>query len=142
MADRRPQNISLVAQAEAFGLEAHSCDGNDVFSVSNLAARAVDQIRLGGGPQFMEAFTYRWLEHCGPNEDEHLGYRSGKEIEEWKKRDPIVAVECKIQDTTKDAINRAISREIEDAFIFAEQSEFGPVSELFEDIFPKGTSSL
>ena len=33
--------------------------------------------------------TYRWLEHCGPNFDNDLGYRTQEEYEEWREQDPV-----------------------------------------------------
>ena len=33
--------------------------------------------------------TYRWLEHCGPNNDDNLEYRSKKEINFWLKKCPL-----------------------------------------------------
>ena len=35
----------------------------------------------------------RYLEHCGPNDDTNLGYRSLKEVEKWKKKDPLIFAE-------------------------------------------------
>ena len=37
----------------------------------------------------MYSKTYRYLEHCGPNNDDNLKYRTKKEIEYWLKKDPI-----------------------------------------------------
>ena len=30
------------------------------------------------------------MEHCGPNNDDHLKYRSNKDISYWKNKDPII----------------------------------------------------
>ncbi len=38
---------------------------------------------------FLEFFTYRWREHCGPNYDNTLGYRPETEFLKWKKNCPI-----------------------------------------------------
>jgi len=38
---------------------------------------------------FIEIDTCRYLEHCGPNDDSKLGYRSLKDLNSWKKNDPI-----------------------------------------------------
>ena len=40
-------------------------------------------------PYFVEFDTYRWLEHCGPNLDNNIGYRSEKEFKIWKKKTPF-----------------------------------------------------
>ena len=46
-------------------------------------------------PIFLEYKTYRWLEHCGPNDDDGLGYRPTGELETWKLQDPLwVLREC------------------------------------------------
>lgn len=81
---------SLTARAEAFGIEAHSVDGQDVLAVNELAQKLVARARKGEGPFFMELKTYRYHGH-------HVGdinrdyYRSKDEEAEWKtKRDPIV----------------------------------------------------
>ena len=41
----------------------------------------IKKIRNGIGPVFIEFSTYRWLEHCGPNYDNDIGYRSIVEFE-------------------------------------------------------------
>ena len=65
-------------------------DGNDVVQVSEVAARAVLKARSDGGPHFIEAITYRWLGHVDWREDIDVGVnRSERDLENWKKRDPI-----------------------------------------------------
>ena len=39
---------------------------------------------------FVEVETFRYLEHCGPNDDTSLGYRKLQEVKKWKKKDPLV----------------------------------------------------
>ena len=80
---------SIVARAEAFGIEAHRVDGQDVLAVNALAARLVERCRKGEGPFFVELETYRYHGH-------HVGdinrayYRSKDEERDWKEnRDPI-----------------------------------------------------
>ena len=71
-------------------------DGNNVESVYSTVQHAVKQARENI-PVFLEFKTYRWLEHCGPNWDDHLGYRQENELEEWKKRCPLAAQERKLK---------------------------------------------
>lgn len=80
---------SLTARAEAFGIEAHAVDGQDVLAVNELTQKLVARARKGEGPFFIEMKTYRYHGH-------HVGdinrdyYRSKDEETEWKtKRDPI-----------------------------------------------------
>jgi pyruvate dehydrogenase E1 component alpha subunit len=49
----------------------------------------VTQCRQGRGPVFLECSTYRWLEHVGPLDDSDRGYRTKREIDSWKRGDPV-----------------------------------------------------
>ena len=80
---------SLTARAEAFGIEAHRVDGQDVLAVNRLTRDLVARARKGEGPFFIQLDTYRYYGH-------HVGdinrtyYRSKEEEAEWKEnRDPI-----------------------------------------------------
>jgi TPP-dependent pyruvate/acetoin dehydrogenase alpha subunit len=135
--DRRPKNISLCNQVKSFGLNSYVCDGNDVLKVSELTSRLIKNMRLSPNPHFVEAKTYRWLEHCGPDEDFHLGYRTLEEINAWKKFDPLNKLEPLLEQNDILEIEKEVNSEIKNAFIFAEDSEFPNISELFTNVFPK-----
>ena len=47
---------------------------------------AVKYVNTQKKPYFLELKNYRWLEHCGPNYDNNIGYRSEKEFQFWKKK--------------------------------------------------------
>jgi len=64
--------------------------------VYDTAADAIFEIRSGKGPCFIEATTYRMLEHVGPSADWHLGYRSENEGAEWAARDPIKKLQARL----------------------------------------------
>lgn len=83
--------------AEANGIPAHVVDGNDCISVHEAAAELVGHAREGKGPGFLEAVTYRWRGHVGPDENTDVGLRrSAEEIQAWKKRDPIARLEASL----------------------------------------------
>ena len=86
--DRQAQT-EVYRHAERFGIPGVQADGNDVLAVHTEAARAVARARRGEGPTLIEFHTYRFLEHCGVNEDHDLGYRSYEEVEAWRVRDPV-----------------------------------------------------
>ena len=47
----------------------------------------IKKARSGGGPFFLEAFTYRWYGHVDWREDGDVGiHRSSKDLSNWKKR--------------------------------------------------------
>jgi TPP-dependent pyruvate/acetoin dehydrogenase alpha subunit len=90
---RQPAGRSRVKLAEAHGLAAATGDGNDVIAVAALVSQAVARARTGTGPSFLEFSTYRWREHCGPNFDNALGYRTEAEYQEWKAKCPLLRCE-------------------------------------------------
>ena len=88
LADRRLNN-NIFEVAMAHGLSSEIVDGNDVFAVHEAATKAVNRARSGGGPQYIETRTYRWLGHVGPRDDIDVGLRNIDELNFWKKRCPV-----------------------------------------------------
>lgn len=88
---RQPAGTELCDRARAFKVESQKVDGNDVAAVYDATLKAVERIRGGGGPFFLECETYRWLEHVGPMFDHELNrsYRTQAEVESWMLRCPV-----------------------------------------------------
>lgn len=125
--ERQPDRpIHVVAQAH--GCNAWHSDGNDVEAVNAIATEAAGLARDGHGPQFMEFDTYRWREHCGPNFDDELNYRSQHEISAGKASDPVQRAEARMiregvaSMGSLEEIKQEILSEIELAFDFALKS--------------------
>ena len=97
LSERQPQR-PLSSYGVAHNVETQEVDGNDVESLRNTTAELVENARKGGGPALIVATTYRWREHCGPNYDNQLGYRSLKEYEDWLSRCPIATYRDKLLD--------------------------------------------
>ncbi|HWJ81734.1 MAG TPA: pyruvate dehydrogenase (acetyl-transferring) E1 component subunit alpha [Nocardioides sp.] len=76
----------LALRASSYGLAAWPVDGMDVVAVEDAAGRAVEAIRGGAGPHFLEMRTYRFRAHSMYDPDR---YRQKSEVEDWKERDPI-----------------------------------------------------
>jgi TPP-dependent pyruvate/acetoin dehydrogenase alpha subunit len=133
--DRQPPR-PIVALAEAHHVPAQQIDGNDVEAVHRAAESAVARARAGGGPSFLLCDTYRWREHCGPNYDNDIGYRSEGEFQQWRKLDPISRLRERLQSThgLDEAWERqtidAIGREIAKAFAAADAAPFPPAESL------------
>jgi len=108
------------------GIRSESGDGNDVLEVYEKVSRALSEIRAGSGPRFLEFSTYRWLEHCGPNYDNHIGYRTQAEYEHWRALEPIARFQAVllseeiISDVQVEEMDAAVALEVVDAFAFAE----------------------
>ena len=129
---RQPAERQIYKVAEAMGAISFSCDGNCIGSLQKTFTDAMYQAKVQELPAFVECATYRWLEHCGPNFDDHLSYRDLLEIKFWKNNDPIKRTisEFNFADEIVDEFVRDLKLEINEAFEFAEASPFPPVSDL------------
>lgn len=76
----------LACRARGYGMPGEAVDGNDVEAMFEAAARLAEHCRLGNGPAFIEAKTYRMRGH---GEHDHQHYVDKSELESWAKRDPI-----------------------------------------------------
>lgn len=127
---RQPDGRPIVDLARAHGIGSHSLDGNDVEAVHSACIDLVESARTGKGPAFLELATYRWLEHCGPNFDNHVDYRTQEEYEAWAKRDPLNAYRKRLEtspgvtDDALKAIEAEVTAEIDTAVHFAKSSPF------------------
>lgn len=139
--ERQPAGREVYALASAHNIPSFQGDGNDVEQVYQMSAEAVARSRRGEGPTFLEFKTYRWREHCGPNYDNHIGYRTEAEFQEWKAKDPIVRTQRMLLEsgvmTAAEIEERegAIAAEIEAAVAFAKSSPFPEKQTLFQHIY-------
>jgi len=85
--NRQTAVATLAQKAISYGFEGLQVDGNDVFAVYEASRHALKRARDGGGPTFIECFTYRISNHT--TADDANRYRGADEVEEWKKKDPI-----------------------------------------------------
>ena len=94
--DRQPTD-DMTRHALSHNLKAFSGDGNLISEVHQLTANALKVVD-SGEPCFLNLNTYRHLEHCGPSNDDHLGYRPQEEVKKWLARDPLVLSEQLMRD--------------------------------------------
>jgi TPP-dependent pyruvate/acetoin dehydrogenase alpha subunit len=138
---RQPRKRKIYKMVEAMGIPSLKGDGNDVFGVYKSVLKTIAIIKDGGGPRFIEFNTYRWREHCGPNYDNNIGYRTEDEFLEWKKKDPILLAEKKLLEQNIlthqliQSINQLAQEEVDKAFQFAEESPFPKKKDAFRDIY-------
>jgi TPP-dependent pyruvate/acetoin dehydrogenase alpha subunit len=127
---RRPEGGEIFRLAEAHGVLSRQVDGNDADRVYGAMEEAAAHARDGRGPVFIEFLTYRWLEHCGPLDDSHLGYRPAGELDRWKARDPLRLYREKLRDggivsvSDIEEMETSIASEIDEAVAFAKQAPF------------------
>ena len=83
----RQARVPLADRGIGFGVPSVRVDGNDVLASYAVTREALERARSGGGPTFIEAFTYRMGAHT--TSDDPTRYRSSAEEEYWRQRDPI-----------------------------------------------------
>ena len=72
---------------KVFGIPSETIDGNDVWVVREATARALEYIKTGAGPAFLENSTYRLVGH---SRSDPAKYRKPGELDEWKLKEPLV----------------------------------------------------
>jgi TPP-dependent pyruvate/acetoin dehydrogenase alpha subunit len=93
---RQPFNRNLKKIVKGLGMDYNLIDGQDVINIKSKSEIIIEKIRNKNQPFFLELKTYRYLEHCGPNNDDLLNYRPKKELEFWKNKCPIKILENKL----------------------------------------------
>jgi TPP-dependent pyruvate/acetoin dehydrogenase alpha subunit len=130
--------IKLVQGHGVYGVEG---DGNNVEEVCNLTSIAVNRARSGEGPCFLKFSTYRWREHCGPNFDNDIGYRTEDEFLMWKSKCPIKTYgtdlkSANIMSEKKcDKLTAKYLNEMNEAVQFAKNQPFPSSNTAFNDIY-------
>jgi pyruvate dehydrogenase E1 component alpha subunit len=125
--------IDLALKAAAYAIPAWSVDGMNVLEVHRATRRALDAIRAGGGPMFVEFKTFRFRAHSMFDPDL---YREQVEIDAWKQRDPIATFgswlleERRLGAEEIDELWEAARRETESAVATARLGELEPVEDL------------
>lgn len=125
-------------KAQAYGIPGITVDGNDVVAVYKAAQEAIHGARQGGGPTLIECKTYRWYGH---SEIDPAKYRTVEELEYWKSRDPISAMERHLQErgfwaeSWKQELLGEFDKEIDEAIEFGEKSPYPEPEEALDHVF-------
>lgn len=130
----------VVERAAAYGMPGKIVDGMDAIAVYEATAQMLETVRAGEGPSFLECKTYRYYNHHGI---QTLGmkYRSDDEVEEWKGRDAIDALQrVMVADGVAtedeiDAIRASVQAEVDAAIEFADNSPMPDPEELLTDVY-------
>lgn len=142
-ASPRPQaQADLALKAAAHEIPSWSVDGMDVLAVRAAASRAVDAVRSGGGPHFLELRTYRLRTHsmCDPRQ-----CQGRDEVRQWQRHDPIPALAGQLRESgtlgNNDLadLDRTVAADVDAAVAFAEASSLEPVQELTRFVYADPT---
>lgn len=131
------EDISV--RAAGYSMPSKICDGNDALDVYESFKEALEYVKAGNGPFFLEAKTYRIKGHFVG--DPEL-YRTKEEVQKvYEENNPITRFEEKVlseklmTEQELEEIKNKVENEIKEAIDFAMNSEFPDPSELFDDLY-------
>jgi pyruvate dehydrogenase E1 component alpha subunit len=113
-------------------------DGMDVLAVREATSAAIEKMRAGEGPQFIEAKTYRFQGHSMADPAK---YRDQAELEYWLGRDPLKTFPKMLLEREAvtqgeiDAVRDSVTAEVEAAIKFSTESLPPAKSEIFTDVY-------
>ena len=128
----------LEKKGATYGIESVSVDGMDLKKVMDAANTAVQKVRSSGKPYLLVCNTYRFRAHS--MFDAEL-YRDKKEVEEWKKHDPIpqfqqyLLQEKLITEAEITEFESKIETKIQKAVDFAEAGTWEPLDQLTRFVY-------
>src|SRR6188472_1759841 len=136
--ERHSAVTDLHKRGEGFGVPGMQCDGMDVLDTMHVTQEALRIAREERRPILVEAITYRFRGHSMADPEE---YRTKEQVEEWRKRDPIIAFSQRLIDAglidegDADQIDKEALGTVDEAVAFADRSPFPPPESLYDDIY-------
>jgi TPP-dependent pyruvate/acetoin dehydrogenase alpha subunit len=125
-------------RAAAYGIPGVTVDGNDVEVVYRAMLEAAVRARTGKGPTLLELETFHF---CGHSRSDPGHYRTSREVEEWKQRDPVLVFQKKLleEGTLKEddvkRITLEIDQQLEGAVAKAEKDPSPRPEDCLTDVF-------
>lgn len=137
----------MAEKALCYGIPGVRVDGNDVLACYVAMRTAVARARDGGGPQFIEALTYRVSAHS--SSDDPSRYRDESVTAVWRdSRCPLTRFRAFLQargmlsDEADAALRAEIDAEVRAAIAAEESVPPPPLSTLVEDVFKEVPQAL
>lgn len=130
ISERQPQDRRIYNMVEGLGITSKYLDSSNPAKSLIELYNTIESTRSTQAPSFIEIDTFRFLEHCGPAEDDHLDYRDSNYIDDAKGKDPLAQLELELMvqfpewDNLVSQIKKVIDNEIERAFDFARNSPY------------------
>lgn len=144
----RQPNDSTARFAYANDVSYRVVDGNDVIAIASAASELIADARLGKGPGFIEAVTFRWYGHVDWREDIDVGiHRSVDELNNWRQRDPIrrlheaMLLEGVWTEQDYKAMETTLQQEVDAAWAQAMQAPFPASVSLLDRVYYQGVQA-
>ncbi|MFB3817743.1 MAG: thiamine pyrophosphate-dependent dehydrogenase E1 component subunit alpha [Candidatus Methylomirabilales bacterium] len=131
----------LADRGAAYGIPGLRVDGNDAVEVCRRAGEAVARARRGQGPSLLDCLTYRFYGHFTGDAGHGIRYRTREEMDAWKARCPIAALQRRLTaagvltEAQAKALDDRVTARIEDAVRFAEASPWPAPQDALHDVF-------
>ena len=128
----------IANRAGAYEIPGVVVDGLDLFAVYEAAGEAIARARRGDGPTLIEAKTYRYYGHF---QGDQVTYRTAEEVARYRDRDPIQLVRQHLTShgvataEELDAIDRRVSRALDQAWADAKAAPWPDPSETTTDVY-------
>ena len=128
----------IADRAAGYGMPGIVVDGNDFFAVHEAVHEAVERARGGGGPSLLECKTMRMRGHAI---HDNMSYVPKEVLAEWEQRDPLLLFETRLRemglldDGKQNELMTRITRDLDEAQAFAENSPLPDATRLTEGIF-------
>lgn len=132
-------------KALGYAMENAQADGMDVLAVRQAAEEALEFVRNGKGPYFLEVITYRYRGHSMGDPER---YRQSAEIKKWQENDPIGVFHHYLTNNgiaspeELDDIDHRVENEVQQAVQFAESSPNPSPDSLFDNIYAEQTAEV
>jgi pyruvate dehydrogenase E1 component alpha subunit len=120
--ERASAEPELFRRAQAYRMVGERVDGDDLGGVIEAAAALLSAARDERRPAVLEALTYRYRGHSVA--DAGLNYRDKEEIDQRRKRDPLLRVRERllgdgVDDTELSAVDQRVEERVNAAVEFA-----------------------
>jgi len=136
----------IAPRALGYGMHAIRVDGNDVLAVYKATQEARRLAVEENCPVLIEAMTYRLAAHS--SSDDPSGYRSRKEEEIWRAKDPLTRMRNWLtkkkwwsDDEEKEVLEK-LRREVLEAMKEAEKRPPPPLDSLVTDVYDQVPQNL
>ncbi|MBW2000193.1 MAG: thiamine pyrophosphate-dependent dehydrogenase E1 component subunit alpha [Deltaproteobacteria bacterium] len=137
MRDHYPTE-DVAPRAAGYGIPYEIVEGQDIEITYEAAQRAVEHARGGNGPYLVEYKTFRMATHFTGDPGTYV---DPKDLEQWRKRDPIDLCQKKLLDrgilTSEEdqKLRKEIQAEVNEAVAEAFAAPDPTMEDLFEDVY-------
>jgi TPP-dependent pyruvate/acetoin dehydrogenase alpha subunit len=140
---RQNKKRKIYNLARAIGIKSKKLKDHDLLDVYLNSKKIIENMRKKNQPYLIEIDTYRKLEHCGPNFDDNLNYRTKNEVKFWNRNCQVAKYTKKflknkiLSDGDITKTKKKIDTEISNAFRFSNLSKYPSKKNLLKYVYKK-----